>query len=126
MDKVQYREENSASAEYKEAYRDAIERLIAAREADACHTRNAFAKDIFTQPEKYRASLRAMLGWPLTETGEHTLPAVKMVKLAEEAHHFIYRVSVEILGDLEMTGLLFRSKSGRQPLVIVQHQGVFE
>lgn len=122
---MNYKEERVASKGGKQNYIDGIERLIAKKQKEAEVIRDEYAKDIMTDTERYRRDLRELLGWPLTETRDATLPEVKMEKLAEEDGHEIFRTEVEILDGLTMSGLFFKAKTeARRPLVIVQHGGL--
>ena len=64
-----------------------------------------------------------MLGWPLTEIENHKVSSVAMAMLSEEDTYRIYRVTMEVLDGLKMTGLFFQKKAGVKPMVIVQHGG---
>jgi hypothetical protein len=122
---MQYREQKQDTKEFKQTYIDGINRLIRARQQDAEQKRSAYVKDIFTDPDAYRADFRKMLGWPLVEHNETALPAVKKTKLADEQGYCIYRMQFEILEGLELTGLYFEMNGeGKRPLVLVQHGGL--
>ena len=100
---MQYREQKQDTKEFKQTYIDGINRLIRARQQDAEQKRSAYVKDIFADPDAYRADFRKMLGWPLVEHNETALPAVKKTKLADEQGYCIYRMQFEILEGLELT-----------------------
>lgn len=121
MNKIQYREDASASELYKKNYLQGIEKVIAAREQMASEERKDYRKQIFANPEKYREDLKEMLGWPLTEKSDHLVPAAKMEQLAEEKECDIYRATIQVLDSFEITGLFFQRKVEKLPLVIVQH-----
>ncbi len=121
MIKIQYREDAVASESYKQDYLQGIEQVIAAREQKALEERKVYRKQIFNNPEKYREDLKNMLGWPLTEKEVRLLPVVKMERLADEEFCDIYRTSIQVLEGFEITGLFFRRKEKKLPLVIVQH-----
>ena len=122
---MQYRENKEATQQYKQNYADGIERIIESRQKDAARVRAAYTKSIFEEAPRYREELKAMLGWPLSGHTSDALPSVVTEKLAEEETHSIYRMQVEILDGLTMSGLFFRAKvSEKAPLVIVQHGGL--
>ena len=120
-----YREEKEQSKQYKQEYLDGLLQLIVQKQKDAQAVRDAYLRDIFATPEKYRYDFRQMLGWPLVNHRDDAPPEVSMEKLSEEDGYCIYRVQIKLLGTLTMTGLFFR-KSGteKKPLVIVQHGGL--
>lgn len=124
MIKMNYREELHDAKQPKQAYLDGLEALIGAKQREAAKTRGEYQKRIFEDPERYRADLRRMLGWPLVDCDVVGLPSVRSEKLADEEGYSIYRMHFEILDGLEMTGLFFKMNGEeRKPLVLVQHGG---
>ena len=122
---MQYREQKQDAKEFKQIYVDGLNRLIETRQRDAERARAAYVKDIFTDPDAYRADLRKLLGWPLVDHKDPALPAVKKTKLADEQGYCIYRMQFEILEGLEMTGLYFEMNGEeKRPLVLTQHGGL--
>jgi len=124
MQEIDYREDIEASKVYKEAYLKGIRDLIACREQAAVSKRDQYCRDIFSKQETYREDFKAMLGWPLTEKKDLSVPSAKIEKLADDKACTIYRVSVEVLDGLSMTGLLFLKDKKKRPLVIAQHGGL--
>jgi len=124
MQEIDYREDIEVSKVYKEAYLNGIRNLIACREQAAVSLRDQYCRDIFSKQESYREDFKAMLGWPLTEKKDQSVPSAKIEKLADEKECCIYRVSVEVLEGLFMTGLLFQKDENKRPLVIAQHGGL--
>lgn len=121
---MNHQEEQRFSEKYKQAYLDGIEKLIADRQKEAAVKRAEYAAEIFTDQERYRASFKEMLGWPLVGYTPNGLPKVSAEKLSEEEGCSLYRMSFEILDGLTLTGLFFKSKSPqKQPLVLLQHGG---
>lgn len=121
---MKYKEEKAVTQVYKKNYVDGIEKIIEKRQREAESIRNKYAKDIFKNPEKYRNDLKTMLGWPLVDYQPDKIPAVNMEILSREDGYDIYRVQIEILDGLNMTGLLFKESGNlKKPLVIVQHGG---
>lgn len=119
-----YREEKDLSKENKIKYVGGIESVIKSREREAAKKRSLFARDILSDPERYRVELSEMLGWPLVGYEPDGLPGAKIEKLAEEERHDVYRMSFEILEGLNMSGLLYKVRGeGEYPLSIVQHGG---
>jgi len=122
---MRYRESESASLPQKEAYRDGFEKLILRRQQEAEAERQAYAQDIFTDPERYRREFRAMLGWPLTEKRPELPPEATCKKLAEEGGYSIYSMEFEVLEGLMLHGILFRQNTEEvRPMVILQHGGL--
>jgi len=122
---VVFREEKEASKKYKQNYLDGINGLISSRQKAAAEIRRNYVKNIFTDSEKYRTEFKEMLGWPLVDHKPCDLPAVKSTKLAEEENFEIFRMEVEILEGLWMTGLFFKMKGeDKKPLVLVSHGGL--
>jgi len=122
---MKFREEAEASRANKEEYLGGLERLICARYDEARASRREYARDIFKSPEKYRFALRELLGWPLVGCEVCGLPKAESKLLAEEATHSVYRMQIEVLPELFMSGLYFEAKGdGAKPLVLVQHGGL--
>lgn len=120
---MNYREEVKTTKEFKQAYVDGLERLIASKQQGMAQKRAEYSKDIFSNPEIYRESFRQMLGWPLTDDCSG-VPSVKKIKLSDEDGYTLYRMQFEIIDGLEMTGLFFELNGDeKRPLVIVQHGG---
>jgi hypothetical protein len=121
---MKYRETYTDTASYKRDYLSGLEALIAKRQRDAEDQRNAYVKDIFLDPERYRGELRRMLGYPLSDEREREVPTVTMEKLSDEDFYSVYRMRYEVTDGLIMTGLFFRiAGEEKRPLVIVQHGG---
>lgn len=119
---MNYRENIEASEKYKETYTKQIEKLIKEKQKTAREKRIDYSKNIFTDPERYRRDLRAMLGWPLVDYKPEGIPRVKSYKLSCEDGYTVFRLQIEILPELMLSGLYFCSTSrGKRPLVIVQH-----
>lgn len=122
---MNYREECKDANLYKEKYVSDINNLIAKRQKEAESVRKEYVKDIFADQEKYRNDFKAMLGWPLVGYKAEGIPSVVSELLSEEEGYDIYRMQVEIMEGLCITGLFFKDKSeGRKPFVIVQHGGL--
>ncbi len=120
---IKYREEQDVSKIYKEAYLQGIEQVINKREKLALEKRDSFAANIFQNQGAFREEFKSMLGWPMTEKKKRGLPEVQLEKLEDETDYCIYRVTLRVLNEFKITGLLFRKKQGMKPLVIVQHGG---
>ena len=121
---MQYHETFLDSEVYKKEYISGLEDWIIKKEKEAETVRAEHIKDIFADPEAYRAELAEMLGYPLCEKRPETAPSVQMEKLSEEESFSVYRMRYEILEGVLMTGLFFRQKGDeKRPLVIVQHGG---
>ena len=121
---VEYREEISSTHQFKKSYVDGFDKLILSRQQDMEKVRKEYTKNIMLDPEKYREDFKKMLGWPLVDHHDDRLPTVKTEKLAREDGYTIYRMSFEILDDLEMSGLYFEMDEEKRPLVLVQHGGL--
>ncbi len=122
---MQYREDFFAANPTKKTYVEGLNRLLERRNADAAARRAQYAKDIFTDSERYRKDLCEMLGWPLVGHERGGKPKATFVPITEEDTHRVFRVSVEILDGVELTGLYFEVKeNGKHPLVLVQHGGL--
>ncbi|MBE7041944.1 MAG: hypothetical protein E7399_00410 [Ruminococcaceae bacterium] len=121
---MNYREDKALSKEYKQEYLKGLERLIEKRQTEAEQIRYESTKGIFQNQEKFRQKFKEMLGWPLVDYEDSSLPEVTSTLLSEEETHFVYRMSITFLEEVKMTGLFFKAKAGKQPLVIVQHGGL--
>ena len=124
MQTINYRENVQASKVYKEVYVKEIRDIIERREQAAVNVRDNYCRDIFQKQEKYREDFKVMLGWPLTEKKDTSVPSAKIEKLTEEKSCSIYRISVEVMYGFSVTGLLFKKDDNRRPLVIAQHGGL--
>ena len=122
---MNYREELAQTNEFKERYLSGINDLILKRQEEFSENRKVLVKDIFSTPEDYRRDLKKMLGWPLVGYTGGAAPKVRSERIAEEDGYSVYRMSFEILPELEMTGLYFRMETDEaRPLVLVQHGGL--
>lgn len=124
MEIIKYREERAAADKYKAQYADGLERLIKSREKEFAEKRSARGADIFNNQEKYRDEFKKMLGWPLTEKRAETMPNVISEKLSEEEKYTVYRMQLEILEGVYLSGLFFKTKTDKRPFVIAQHGGL--
>lgn len=124
MQEIDYREDAEVSRMYKEAYLQGIRNLITCKEQAAVSRRDRYCRDIFCKQETFREDFKAMLGWPLTEKKDMSVPGAKIEKLDGDKACSIYRISIEVLDGLSMTGLLFRKDENKRPLVIAQHGGL--
>ncbi|MBR4960844.1 MAG: hypothetical protein IKY52_08110 [Clostridia bacterium] len=122
---MQFREPIENSRATKTQYRDEMDALIRRREEEMAEVRRIACREIFTNGEFHRQKFCAMLGWPLTETGERTLPAVTSEKLGEEGEYEISRMQIEVLPGFRLTGIFLRyMPEDDRPLVISQHGGL--
>jgi dienelactone hydrolase len=120
-----YREDTGASESAKKEYLDSILKIIEGRQSDAEKRRKDHSADIFKNPEKYRAELREMLGWPLVDHADTSLPRlVKSEPLAYFDGYEVSRMTFEVLDGLKISGLFFKADvKEKRPLVILQHGG---
>jgi len=119
---MHYREPIETAKPYKEAYLSGLTRLIEEKQAEAADERRAYCRNIFTDPERYRKDLRAILGWPLTEPRSAELPPVTAEKLSEEDGYTIFRLQIEVLPGVKLAGLFCRMDGDDpKPFVLVQH-----
>ena len=122
MKEIMYREKPVDTEQEKTIYLEGIERLICQRQGEAEEERRKYTASIFEDQESFRRDLRTMLGWPLAEDGEKREIAVRKELLSQEEGFLIYRVSLEVMEGLWLSGLLFTvGESERRPMVIVQH-----
>ncbi len=122
---MMYNEEIDVAKAYKKQYLDGLEYVIKSRQKIAETQRNEYAKDIFSNQQKYRTDLMKMLGWPLIDYQKNDKVNVKSELLSKEDGYEIYRMQFEILEGLFMTGLLFKQDcQDKAPLVIAQHGGL--
>ena len=121
---MKYHEELHITQPYKQGYLNGIEHIIEQRQNEAKAKRTAYVKNIFEDAERYREDFKEMLGWPLFGHTADAPPKVVTESLAQEDTHSIYRMQLEILDGVWMSGLFFEAKgSESKPLVIVQHGG---
>lgn len=121
---MEYREKPEVSRENKVRYAQQLDALLNKRQQQAAQIRSAYARNIFNDPERYRADLRKMLGWPLVDYKAEGLPEVTAQMLSREDGYTVYRMGVQILEDVTINGLFFRQDGSEpKPLVLVQHGG---
>ena len=121
---MNYKENDKDSAIYKEEYLHGLNDLIRRREKDAASIRASLAAEILREPELYRRRLREMLGFPLCEAHPQIPPYAEKTLLSEEDGYTVFRLRIEVLDGLFMTGLYFRLNCKEKcPLSIVQHGG---
>lgn len=117
-----YRENYKDADKYKMQYLDGIEALISKLSAECEKKRDIYATNILSNQEKYRKDFAELLGWPLTENMKRDVPNAIVHKLSEEDCYSLYRVQLEVLDGLTLTGLLFKQHQEEAcPLVIAQH-----
>lgn len=117
-----FREDIDTSKPNKIKYVEGIKSLLAYRQKDAEQIRADYIKDVFKNTEKYRNDLKEMLGWPLVGHPSKGAPSVRSTKLADEEKFEVFRMEVEILEDLFMTGLFFKMRGEeKKPLVLISH-----
>ncbi len=106
---------------YRQDYLDSIYELLSKKQDEADYKRTL--QDIKDNPEKYRAKLIKMLGWPLTEY-EHSVPNCKKEFVTKEDGINVYRMQFEILNGIKFYGIYFEHDGKKNmPLVISQHGG---
>jgi len=121
---MKYTESIEQSTVFKENYRDSILKLIKSRQKYAKDKREIYAKDILTDTERYREDFKKMLGWPLVDCDGLGVPDAEFTELSKEDGYTLYRVHINTVEDLKLTGLFFRLDTDeKKPLVIVQHGG---
>ena len=120
-----FREEKEASKTYKQNYLDGIKALLSVRQKAAEQVRAEYIKDVFKNAEKYRNDFKEMLGFPLVDFVYDGAPNLRSTKLADEENYEIFRMEIEILDGLFMSGLFFKMKGEeKKPLVLVSHGGL--
>lgn len=120
---MNYREDFKDANSYKSDYLNGIKEIIKKREKDAEKIREDYFKDIFNNQEMYRNDFKNMLGWPLNERSSGTRPKAASEEISSDENVTVYRIKIEILEGLNMTGLLFKKDNRKRPLVIAQHGG---
>ena len=120
---MNFREETEVSQKYKEEYLRGIENLIEKRQVEIAKKRQEYSSDIFKNPGKCRDDLRKILGWPLVDYEKSEKINTEKELLFKEDGYSVYRMKVEILDGLFMTGLFYMRDGENKPLVIVQHGG---
>ena len=119
---MKYSENQDVTKGYKENYVTDLNSLIDKLQKEADERRKEYIKDVFDEPEKYREDFKKILGWPLVGYEKEGLPSVQSEKLSDEDGYSIYRMHVEILPGVMLTGLFYKQNGeGKKPLVILQH-----
>ena len=124
VEMIRYKEERSATDRYKAQYLEGFERIIQKREEALSVKRDSYVSGIFDHPEKYREDLKKMLGWPLTCPKDDRPPKANIQTLSEENGYTVFRLQLEVLDGVYMSGLYFKTATPKRPLVIAQHGGV--
>lgn len=121
---MNYREEKSVTKQNKQAYVDEIEFILSEKKKSAEKIRTEYTKDIFKNPEMYRDELKKMLGWPLVDYEDNSVPVAEAEKIAEENGYSVYRMTINVLNGFNIRGLFFKKETDKAlPLVVVQHGG---
>ncbi len=122
---MKYTEPRERTVATKKEYVDGIKSVIAKRQEQAQQKRREYIKDVFSDIQKYRDDYRRFLGWPLVDNDTSGVPDVTAEKLSEEDGYTVYRMQIEVLDGLKLTGLFFRlDGDDKKPLVIVQHGAI--
>ena len=122
---IEYRETKEKTKSLKEQYVRGFEKLIAEKEQQLAQERKDYCKNIFKNSEKYRRDLKQMLGWPLCESMDQKSIVADLTKLDVAETFTLYRVQLEVLEGLRLSGLYFEKKGAlKKPLVLVQHGGL--
>ena len=77
-----YKEDSDSGKAYREEYIDSVNRLLKKRQAEATELRDRFGSEIVGNPDKARAGLEKMLGWPLNERPYTDIPKAKETLVA--------------------------------------------
>ena len=119
-----YKEDSDSGKAYRQEYIDSVNRLLKKRQAEATELRDRFGSEIVGNPDKARAGLEKMLGWPLNERPYTDIPKAKETLVAREAGLDIIRLQLEIMPDFWYYGILFKRTDGKKhPFFISQHGG---
>jgi len=120
-------EEKEKSQQYRKAYRDGVKGLILRLQEEGRQERLRWMppQRAMEEQEIYRAELRKLLGWPLTEAWPEQAPEMMIRETIQLDHHLLMRVQFEIFPDVLYYGLLYvpLHSSGSLPLIICQHGG---
>ena len=120
---VNFSENTEVSLKNKEEYLSGIDSLIEKRQLEIAGKRKEYSCDIFKNPEKYREDLKKFLGWPLVDYEKPESVNTEKELLFKEDRYSVYRMKVEILDGVYMSGLFYQADDKKCPLVIVQHGG---
>lgn len=118
---VPYLENNKETSVYRKNYLNGIKNLIEKRRAKAEKIKEEYFKNIFVDVEKYRDDFKEMLGWPLNADIPKSIPNTCAEKLSETDEYEILRVTINVIDEINLTGLLFKHYNSKLPLVITQH-----
>ena len=89
------------------------------REEETAQKRAIYIKDIIKDGERYRNEFKEMLGWPLVGHSDESVPEAGIEKLSDEAGYTLYRMQIEVIEGLRLTGLFF--KNNNDELFEVKH-----
>lgn len=109
---------------YKIQYLDEISKLLEERMDAAQKARAVYCRELFTDAPKYRKKVAQILGWPLTGYEKTPIGEADVRQLGKEGNHTVYRLQIEVLPGLKLTGLFFESENRKRPLIIAQHGGM--
>ena len=122
---MKYTEQKQDTLKYKQSYLDGIESVIKCRQQEGVTARSEFIRDILSDTERYRNEFKKMLGWPLIDNDDNSVPDIELEKLSDEDGYTLYRATITVVGQYKVTGLFFKLNcDGKLPLVIVQHGGL--
>ncbi len=121
-----YQESGDAANAYRQAYRGSVDRLVERLRAESAAKRDAYMARVHAEPERYRADLRAMLGWPLAEADALPLLSSRVTHVATDDLSRIHRVELEVLPGIWTYGLWLENAlpgPERRPAILFQHGG---
>jgi len=119
-----YKEDIGCGNEYRQNYREGIDRLIAKLANTSKKQRLELINNIQKNPDDCRKQLARMFGWPLNCESNESIPEVNKIFVAKNGDVSIYRIQINVL-EIPFYGILFvKEDNKRRPLVIVQHGGL--
>lgn len=118
---LNYRECVEKSKKYKEKYRLSIDSFIEKHQTECEKQRKEFTDGIFDRQDEYRRNFFDMLGYPLNLNIDKLSKNAEYEKLSDEGTYEVYRLHIDVIDDIRLTGLFFKKKDKKYPLIIAQH-----
>lgn len=120
---MEYQETVYDALEYRASYLQGIEQLIEYKKKLNSENRNT--EYVMAHPEESRKKLCEILGWPLAEERSQEHLFFRETLLSQEGECDVYRIELEVLRGLVLSGILLRHHGEQAlPLILCQHGGL--
>ena len=120
---MNYLEDKNTGAPYRAEYYKTLRETLSKRRTICDELRYNHFLEMKNKPDEYRAELRDMLGWPLTEY-DAGMPEVEERAIFSDDERELSRLFFTLPIGIKFHGILMKRKDGvKRPFAIVQHGG---